>query len=131
MRRHVHIENGLGRVKRITTICLLNLGLPTFVSAEAVPVQLTNTMVGQYRTDNRNGQDDDDDYGSIINRLNLSGTAENITSAIRVDAMGFFGQEQSWHQNDLRLEQLKVQYSVEIGKFTQVITTVNSGEVLS
>jgi len=99
-------------VKHTGIFCLIASCLPLWVLAEPVPVRVTNTTVFQSRTDNQNGQDDDDNYTSVINRLNLNGTADNITTAVRVDTMGFFGDHQSWHTDDLRLEQLRVQYNI-------------------
>ena len=103
---------GWYRVKRRIIQSLILLIVPTLLQAKPVPVRVTNTTVTEYRTNNQNGESDDDDYGSVVNRLNISGTADNITTAVRVDTMGFFGNTQTWHHDDLRLEQLKVQYNL-------------------
>ena len=94
----------------------------TLTFARPASVRLTNTTVTEYRTDNENRDPTDDDYFSLINRLNLNGNSGPLSTALRVDSMLFAETDQSWHHDDARVERLKVQYrlgdwSIKVGDF--------------
>ena len=94
----------------------------TLTHARPASVRLTNTTVAEYRTDNENRDPTDDDYYSLINRLNLNGNSGPLSTALRVDSMLFAETDQSWHHDDARVERLKVQYrlddwSIKVGDF--------------
>jgi hypothetical protein len=79
-------------------------------------VSVTDTLQIEYRGDNRNTSTIDDNYGALINRLNLTGNAGNLASAIRVDSFGFQGADPQAYRNQARLERVNVRYGV--GDFT-------------
>jgi hypothetical protein len=99
-------------VKNASAVALLILIIPIVAHGQAVPVQLTNTLITQYRTDNQNLDDTDDDYAAVINRLNLNANSGSLSTSARIDSMGFLDTHQPWHHNDARLERIKVQYKL-------------------
>lgn len=81
--------------------------------ATELSLQVTDTLTGEYRADNGNALDDDDGYGLLVNRLNLSGTAGAWTAALRVDAVGVFEPPSDAYQTDVRLERIHVRYRAD------------------
>ena len=75
-------------------------------------IRVVNTTVVEYRADNRNGRDDDDNYGVGINRLNLLGSADNISTALRFDGFYFLSEDKTDRnfRDDARLERVTVNY---------------------
>ncbi len=79
-------------------------------------VSVTNTLQLEYRVDNKNKSDVDDDYGTILNRLNLSGNSGGISTQLRIDTTGFVFQPDEAgdaYQDDTRIERLTVQYDLD------------------
>ena len=59
------------------------------VAAQEGNLPVTDTLITEYRADNKNVLDDDDDYGVVVNRLNLNGSAGDLTGQVRVDSVAF------------------------------------------
>ncbi|MEE2755268.1 MAG: DUF6029 family protein [Myxococcota bacterium] len=97
-------------MKSISIATCLVVALVQVVGARPASVRLTNTTVTEFRTDNENLDPRDDNYGSVINRLNLNGNSGPIATSLRLDSMFFWDTDQPWHENDARVERLKVQY---------------------
>lgn len=95
----------------VSALVVLSLGLPARAQDET-QVDVTQTLTVEYRIDNQNGRLDDDDYGTIINRTNLSATAGDISTQLRLDGSGFFEPPTGAFRDDLRLERLSVEYSL-------------------
>jgi len=80
--------------------------------AEEASVSVTDTLVGEVHRENANRLDDDDDYGIVINRLNVNGHGDGLTADVRVDSVTFVEGPTHKYKNDLRLERITVGYSV-------------------
>ena len=85
-------------------------------------VSVTNTAIGEYRSDNQNGEDDDDNYGIMLDRLNVNGGYKDISAFTRVDATRFFEPPTESFANQLRLERIGGTYvlddwTIELGDF--------------
>lgn len=87
---------------------LLLLAGPAF--AQDTRVQVTNTSVAAWNIDNGDSQADNDDYGVGFNRLVLQGTAGDIDTLLRVDALGILGAPTGKYESDAQLERLWVRY---------------------
>ena len=84
-------------------------------------VSVTNTLQLEYRLDNKNKSDVDDDYGTLLNRFNLSGNSGGISTQLRVDTTGFLNQPEEAgesYQDDLRLERFAVEYDLDTWQLT-------------
>lgn len=103
----------------------LLLTLPAL--AHAGPVQVTNTLTGQYRL-YRFGEEDRDrigeevGYGLLLDRLNVTAGAGGLSVTTRVDAMYFFDAPTDVFRDDARIERLTFAYRAdelrfEIGDF--------------
>lgn len=87
---------------------------PTFVIADGAPVEpdrppavLTGstTALGEWRTNNRNGSPDDDNFGDALLRSNLTLDGGDTRMFLRFDAEGFVGNPRGVpRHNDFRLE---------------------------
>lgn len=71
---------------------------------------LTNTLVGEYRTNNKNGDDDDDRYGVLIDRFNMKLVHGDLTASGRVDVSGFIDPPDEGFRNDGRWERISLQW---------------------
>lgn len=96
---------------------------PAVSLARGGGVRLTDSLTMEYRTDNENGQTDDDDYGVIINRLNIQASADQLATFARVDVMKFFDtppipEGSASFEDDARLERLRAQYTLGNWKLT-------------
>ena len=92
--------------------------------AKDIPVRLTDTLTLEYRTDNENGESDDDNYYAVVNRLNLSANSKSLSTSVRVDSMAFHDSPAVWHRDDARIERLNVtyrigKYKLQVGDFYQ------------
>jgi hypothetical protein len=94
----------------------------TAAADDSVRVTVTDTMTAEYRVDNNNARDDDDDFGMLLNRLNLTGSDGAISTQLRLDTVYFpdgtlfFPEPPSdTFRDDVRLERLSVQY--KLGKW--------------
>ena len=94
----------------LAAVVLPLLALSAPARATDLSLQVTDTLIVEYRADNGNSLDDDDEYGILINRLNLSGTAGSLTASLRVDAVGVFEPPSDDYDNDVRLERINVRY---------------------
>ncbi len=101
---------------RCLSILIASLITAGTASARDVPVRLTDTLIIQHHTDNKNGESNDDDYSAVLNRLNISATSGTLTTSARVDSMYFHDSPIDWHNDDARLERLSVRY--KLGKWT-------------
>ena len=98
---------------RTALVALLACAPPAIAWAgdqSAVNVSVTDTLVSEVHTDNRNGDPDDDNYGIIFNRLNLTGNAGDLTGTLRLDTTKFIDAPTDEYEDDLRLERITLQY---------------------
>lgn len=107
--------------RSLCALCLLLTA--TSALAKGGGIRLTDSLTIEYRTNNENGQTDDDSYGAIINRLNVQATAGHLTTFARLDLMEFIGtppipEGSADFEDSLRLERLRVQYSLGDWKLT-------------
>ncbi len=98
-------------MKRAALVVLALAALPA--GALAGPVQVTNTLTGQYRlyrfTDAaRDGEEHG--YGLLLDRLNVVAGADGLDVAARVDTMYFFDPPTDEFHDDARIERLTLGY---------------------
>lgn len=96
---------------------------PSVGFARGGGIRLTDSLTMEYRTDNENGQADDDDYGVIINRLNIQANADQLSTFARIDVMKFIDtppipEGSARFEDDARLERLRAQYTLGNWKLT-------------
>lgn len=110
---------------RSSALAVLLLLTPTLAFAQSdTRVSVTETALVEYRIDNKNRNEDDDDYGTFLNRLNVTGNAGGISSALRIDSNYFYDEPTSEFRNQARLERINIGYDVgewelEAGDFYQ------------
>jgi len=85
-------------------------------------VSVTDTAIVEYHADNRDGDPDEDNYTTLINRLNLTGNAGDIEASVRVDGFVFIDAPTNEFRDRLSLERISVGWSrndweVEAGDF--------------
>ncbi len=97
----------------VGTLCIA-----TTAFAGDTRVSVTDTLVTEVRTNNRNGDATDDDYQIIVNRLNLTGNAGDLTGTLRLDTTKFFNAPTEEYEDDLRLERMTLQYRLGDWKLT-------------
>lgn len=74
----------------------------------------TNTLVLAHRTDNRNGRDNDDNYSSFIDSLELQGQTERTTMGLRLNSMHYLNPPPGLYRpTDIRPERALVLYKGE------------------
>jgi hypothetical protein len=83
-----------------------------------VSMSATHTQTAEVWTDNANGRDDDDNYGVLIDRLNLKGQVGGFTSYARVDGFGFLFPPSDEYQTQIRLERVGMNYQQSGVSFT-------------
>ncbi|OGQ90202.1 MAG: hypothetical protein A2289_03730 [Deltaproteobacteria bacterium RIFOXYA12_FULL_58_15] len=76
-------------------------------------VSLTNTFIAEGRVDNKNQSSDDDNYGGVINRLNINGTSGDLRADLRLDGVGFVEVPTPAYVSELRLERITVGYRIK------------------
>ncbi|MGK0362145.1 MAG: hypothetical protein ACI9U2_004465, partial [Bradymonadia bacterium] len=117
--------SGFRRLHRMRC-SVLSLVLPSLALSCLAPsvglargggIRLTDSLTMEYRTDNENGQADDDDYGVIINRLNIQANADQLSTFARIDVMKFIDtppipEGSARFEDDARLERLRAQYTL-------------------
>jgi hypothetical protein len=93
-------------------ISLLTLALFPAASfaKSSTKLSVTNTLSSEARTNNLNGDDSDDNYQALIDRLNLKLVYEDFTASGRMDLMGFRDAPSEDFTNDIRPERLTLQY---------------------
>jgi hypothetical protein len=102
----------LNTLLRPAAACALFIFSSTAFAQSTTRVSVTDTLQVEYRGDNRNSTDIDDNYGTVINRLNVTGNAGNIASAVRVDSFGFVGADDDAYRTQARLERFNLRYRV-------------------
>ncbi len=115
------------RGKLALALCLITglCALSNAAMAQDTRVSVTDTLTTEYRINNKNGNDQDDDFGVMINRFNLSGNAGDISTQLRLDTV-YFGEELGvpappeglTFKDNARLERLTVTY--DLGDWTLV-----------
>jgi hypothetical protein len=105
------------RTAAISSVILLWLVAWSVYASEG-SVSMTDTLTTEYHADNKNEQQDDDNYGVVINRLHLNGSEEDITAHVRVDGAGFIEPPSDRYKHDLRLERIKIDLGVDELKIT-------------
>lgn len=69
---------------------------------------MTNTLTGEWRGNNKNGLAGDDDYGVLVDRLNVTGSSGGLAAAARVDGEVLIDPPSEAYEDDLRLERINV-----------------------
>lgn len=87
-------------------------------------VTVTDTLIGEYHVDNRNGNDTDDDYGLALTRLNLTANAGDLSTSVRVDGFYYYDPPTDAYVNQAHLERISIGYRlgdfrIEAGDFYQ------------
>ena len=89
------------RLTSMLTLILLALILPgvhlfslldvktSYAKRSQVSLRLTDSLITDFRDDNRNGDELDDNYQLAINRLNVTGEVYGVTLVSRLDTMYF------------------------------------------
>ncbi len=96
----------------------LVLASPDLAPQDALNLNVTETLTTEYRADNQNDQEDDDKYGIVINRLNVTGTQGHITASVRADSTWFVEPPTEDYVDDiLRLERLTATYRLNDWEF--------------
>ena len=140
MRKRAVLHRAILTAACTTAICLSS----TAARADEPNVSFTNTSVFEYRLDNDtrdspladrdgNGVRDDDDYGLLLNRLNITGTLGDLQTSVRIDAFHLFngfaftepdsaGDLPDTYRSDIVLERLNVRYklgdwTLQVGDF--------------
>lgn len=89
-------------------------------------VSVTNTFITEYWGENRNGIEDDDNFVSIRNRLNLIGNAGTLSLNARMDTFVFISPPTDAYTSEARLERLTGvwapdRFRLEIGDFYEQV----------
>jgi hypothetical protein len=92
------------KISGIILICLV--ARPAYASEGSLSA--TDTLITEYRADNKNEQEDDDNYGVVINRLNVDASSGDINGHARVDGAAFQQPPSDSYKHDLRLERLRL-----------------------
>lgn len=110
-----------GRVRgaRATALTALAVTAGLLSPAWATPVRHTNTLTAQYRLrtfdDGPNGEEEIG-YGLLLDRLNVVGSADNITATARIDAMMFLNRPNDDFRDDVRAERLNMNFRIGDGE---------------
>jgi hypothetical protein len=112
------------RMRAVCTTGLLVVIAST--AAYAADVSVTHTRVMDARTDNENGNPDDDNYGVIVDRLNVGASAPGFSVETRIDANGFIFPPTEQFETQIRMERLTARASLldvqlELGDFYEQI----------
>lgn len=101
-------------VGQVTPVILAGLLGAVVLAPDALATDLrlsvTDTLVLEYRGDNSNQFTDDDDYGLILNRLNLVASAGDLTASHRLDFVWFINPPTGDFVNDIRPERMQLAY---------------------
>ena len=103
-------------------LCLASSGASAQNATTRVTV--TDTLIGEYHVDNRNGNDTDDDYGLALTRLNLTANAGDLSTSVRLDGFYYYDPPSDQYVNQAHLERISIGYRlgdfrVEAGDFYQ------------
>lgn len=84
---------------------------PAIAQGQAA-VRADERLVLEYHLDNGNRDETDDHYGTLIERLTVTGTAENLTAAAEVHGEAFYDPEDPRHEDNARLQRLSAEYAL-------------------
>lgn len=76
---------------------------------EQISIGVVDTLTAELRLDNGNGDPDDDDYGNLINRLNLVTNTPTISISARVDTVLFVDTPTEEYEDDMRVERINAE----------------------
>ena len=79
----------------------------------STPLQVTSTTVVEQHTNNRDESDDNDDYGIVVQRLNLGAVSNDLEFTGRVDGVGLWNEPSEAYGSYLELERLGVIWNGE------------------
>ncbi len=82
------------------------------VAAAQTGLRLDDHLVLEYHLDNGDKDPHDDHYGTGIERLTLSGNAENLNTFAQVDAEAFYDPHDARHVNTARLARIGMDYTL-------------------
>ena len=96
-------------------------------------VMVTNTLETEYHHDNKNDKTEDDHFGAIKDRLNIVGSAGDISTWARFDMSTFIDQPSTKYQPKLLPERLSIKYKLGNWAFTagDYYTQIGRGIALS
>jgi hypothetical protein len=94
-------------------LALFALGLsPAAAAAEGTAVRTNERLILEYHLDNGNRDETDDHYGTLIERLTVTGSAENLTTGADVNGEAFYSTDDDRHVNNARLERMFAEYTL-------------------
>lgn len=93
-------------------LALCALSLPAAAAAEGTGVRTNERLILEYHLDNGNRDETDDHYGTLIERLTVTGSAENLTAGADVNGEAFYSAEDDRHVNNARLERMFAEYTL-------------------
>ena len=94
----------------------LSAGFALPVSAQeaaATQLQVTSTTVVEQHTDNQDDATDNDDYGIVVQRLNLGAVSNGLEFTGRLDGVGLWNEPSAAYGSYLELERLGVAWRSE------------------
>lgn len=81
-------------------------------------VTVTNTLTTEYWGDNANQRDDDDDFGVLVDRLNLGVTAGELSGALRFDVIQVLAPPTDQYGDTVTIERFSLKYRRGAWTFT-------------
>lgn len=81
--------------------------------AAATQLQVTSTTVVEQHTDNQDDATDNDDYGIVVQRLNLGAVSNGLEFTGRLDGVGLWNEPSAAYGSYLELERLGVAWRSE------------------
>lgn len=99
------------------TVVSRALGLASLMAVSAAAeaqepdlgLAVTDTLTAEWRADNQNGESDDDDYGAVLNRVDLGATAGGLSAQAQVDSFTFIDPPTGDFRDNLLLERFTAQ----------------------
>ncbi|MCB9525571.1 MAG: hypothetical protein H6702_19650 [Myxococcales bacterium] len=79
---------------------------------------VTNTLTSEWRAEPPGELTSDDQYGFFLDRLNIVGSAGDLTTNLRVDGMYFIDPDTAGLRSDSRVERVQVRYNLGKLKLT-------------
>ncbi|MBR58575.1 MAG: hypothetical protein CMH54_11200 [Myxococcales bacterium] len=73
-------------------------------------VQTTNRSAVEWHVDNKNVQDDDDDYGLALDRIDVVGSFGDWTTSLRAEAWRFYSPPNDQYEDAMRFERVTLQH---------------------
>lgn len=81
--------------------------------SRGLKLTVTDTLLTEYRADNQNQRDDDDNYGVVLNRLNLMASAEDVIASQRLDFLQFIDAPTNEYESQIILERINLRYQLD------------------